>query len=243
MKYRRKLAYAIGQAAILLALLIGANTARSDDQGNLGVVPPNSNEFGNPYGEWSARWWQWLLSIPEATNPNLGEGNVDCALAQTGPVWFLAGTFGGPAVTRNCTKPIPSGRDLLLTPLAGVFGELGPGPVSDCPGGPNQCDIQQIRALAAANVDNPQLLEVSVDGTRVPNVAQYRVTSPVFSAFLPDGAIAAIPKGLHGPLVSDGYFLLLQAPSPGAHTIHFKGIASASAGGFVIDVTYHLKVK
>ena len=220
------------------------------------MVPPNSNEFGNTYGEWSARWWQWLLSVPEDKNPNLDNTGANCAEAQTGQVWFW--NFGDHAYTRSCT--IPAGKDLLITPLAGVFGELGPvgtpdGP-SDCPGGPNACDVQRIRALAAANVDNPQLLEVSVDDVRVQNVAQYRVTSPVFSAFLchqvvdftnpkpppcvSDGAIADIPQGMHGPLVSDGYFVLLNPLSPGTHTIHLKGVASRSA---TIEVTYHLKVK
>jgi hypothetical protein len=210
--------------------------------GNSQVVQPNSNEFGNTYGEWSARWWQWLVAVPAATNPNLTSGNVDCTLGQSGSVWFLGGSFGDkPSYTRSCT--IPSGKDLLVTPLTTLFGELGPvgtpeGP-SDCPGGPNTCDPNKIRKLAADGQDNPELLEVRVDNAQVKNLDQYRVTSPVFNAFLPDGAIGDIPTGLHGPLVSDGYFVLLKPLSPGMHTIHLKGIANNK---FAVEVTYRLTV-
>src|SRR2546430_5217700 len=87
-------------AGLMLGIYIGVGPASAQNLGNPGVVPPDSNEFGNSYGEWSARWWQWLLSIPNSTNPNLDTTGANCAVGQTGQVWFLAGTFGGPAVTR-----------------------------------------------------------------------------------------------------------------------------------------------
>ncbi len=113
--------------------------------------------------------------------------------------------------------------------------------MGDCTG-PNDCDPTALRKPAAANVDNPQLLEVSIDDVRVQNLAQNRVTSPVFSAFFPQKAIFGLEPGTHSPLVSDGYWVLLNPLSRGAHTIHIKGIANPSAGGFVVDVKYHLTV-
>jgi hypothetical protein len=227
MEYAKKYWRRARIAGVVLGLLITADLALADDLGNPGVVPPDSNEFGNPYGEWSARWWQWLLSIPEATNPNLTTGTVDCALGQSGQVWFLAGTFGGPAVTRSCT--IPAGKDLLLTPRNTVFGELGP-KVGDC--SPNQCDINVLRQLAAENVDNPPpSFDVTIDDVPVKHVDQYRTTSPVFDVTFPKGAIFKIPPGVHGPLVSDGFWLLLRPLSTGQHTIFSNG------------VTYHLTVQ
>src|SRR5947209_6336709 len=39
---------------------------------NPGVVhPPCSKPYGLTYGEWSAKWWQWVYSIPVGTNPQL----------------------------------------------------------------------------------------------------------------------------------------------------------------------------
>ena len=72
-----------------------------------GVVPAGP-AYGAEYGEWSARWWQWAISIPVPVNPILSDGPVDCTLGQTGNVWFLAGNFGGKS-NRTCTiqdKPL-----------------------------------------------------------------------------------------------------------------------------------------
>jgi len=76
--------------------------AQADEQ----ITPVNANAYGNTYGEWSARWWQWLLSIPMDHNPNFDTTGADCGQEQVGPVWFLASRFEGTsAVTRSCTVP------------------------------------------------------------------------------------------------------------------------------------------
>ena len=246
MKYERIFLRTMGLVGLLFGLLTSSNVVLGQSLGNSQVVQPNTDEFGNSYGEWSARWWQWLVSIPAATNPNLTPGNVDCTLGQSGQVWFLGGSFGDkPSYTRSCT--IDSGKDLLVTPLTALFGELGPTPESDCPNGPDDCNPTQLRSSAAEGQDDPQLLEVRVDNAQVKNVDQYRVTSPVFSAFFPEKAIlpdsivpgGTVPHGSHGPLISDGYFVLLKPLSPGSHTIHLKGVAN---NGFAVEVTYRLTV-
>jgi hypothetical protein len=232
MTYGRKFQRTIAMAALVWGLFVGPDVASAQNLGNPGVLPPNTNAFGRSYGEWSAAWWQWLLSIPEATNPNLDTTGAHCAEGQSGQVWFLAGTFGGPGVTRMCM--IPTGKALFFSPLNGVFGDG----VGDCIA-PN-CDITVLRQLAAENVDNPQLLEVTIDDVPVKNLDQYRVASPVFSAIFPAGAIFGLQAGHHSPLVSDGYWLLVAPLSRGPHTIHFNGISSA--GGSGVGVTYHLTV-
>jgi hypothetical protein len=94
----------MGIAGIILGLSMGPDFAVADNHEKFEAVPPNSNEFGNTYGEWSARWWQRLVSIPAASNPSLASGAVDCTLGQSGPVWFLAGTFGDKAYTRATAR-------------------------------------------------------------------------------------------------------------------------------------------
>ena len=239
MKYTGISLRTIGSVGLLLGLLTGANVALGQSSGNSQVVQPNADEFGNSYGEWSARWWQWLVSIPAATNPNLTSGAVDCTLGQSGTVWFLAGSFGDKAYTRSCT--IPSGKDLLVTPLTTLFGKFRLTPESGLPLiAPMDVILHSLRSIAAEGQNDPQLLEVRVDNAQVKNVEQYRVTSPVFSAFFPEKAIlprnfivpgGAVPRGSHGPFVSDGYYVLLKPLSPGVHTIHLKGVANG--GGFV----------
>ena len=33
------------------------------------VFPVDSKPYGLTYGEWTAKWWQWALSIPKDINP------------------------------------------------------------------------------------------------------------------------------------------------------------------------------
>ena len=203
---------------------------------NPAVLPLNSHSHGNTYGEWSARWWQWLLSIPEAANPNLDTTGANCAEGQVGQVWFLAGSFDSTPVTRDCT--IPTGRALFFPILNTVFGAG----VGDCepsnPGVP--CDVNALRALAAAPLDNPITLEASIDGVELKDLINYRVQSPVFSLTFPAGAVFGLPSGTFTPQVSDGYWLMLAPLSAGTHTIHFKGVRT---DGFELEVTYNLTIK
>ncbi len=233
MKGHRKFQRAVGTAALALGLSTGGDLALAQFPGNPGVVQPSSNEFGNTYGEWSARWWQWGLSIPEDKNPIFDTSGAHCAEAQADApqVWFLAGTFGG-KVKRSCD--IPGGKDLFFPVLDSLFGQG----VGDCKG-PKDCDPNALRNLASAQENDPPLLEVSIDNVAVENLDQYRVTSPVFNAFLPKGAIFGLPAGTIGPLVSDGYWLLLSPLSPGAHTIHLHAKAIT---GFETEATYQLNI-
>src|SRR5947207_2608039 len=83
--------------AVVVGLMMAGTRARAQavSSPNAGVIPRDANAYGNTYGEWSARWWQWVLAIPVATNPNLDTTGAHCGEGQAGPVWFLAGTFGG----------------------------------------------------------------------------------------------------------------------------------------------------
>ena len=61
---RSKFKLVIGIAGVILGLTAGSALAVADNDGKFEVVPPDAVEFGNTYGEWSARWWQWLMSLP-----------------------------------------------------------------------------------------------------------------------------------------------------------------------------------
>src|SRR5262249_1013689 len=165
------------------------------------------------------------------------------AVARTGPVWFLAGGLGG-AATRHCT--VPAGKALLMTPLT----QLDGAGALDCdPTVPSVlCNVNTLRALAAAFADDPTTLEVTVDGHQVQHVGDYRVQSPVFSITYPDNNVLSflagteIPSGTYTPNVSDGYWLLLAPLSAGAHTIHLKAVTNPTVGSFTVEVTWHLTI-
>src|SRR5262249_33125691 len=65
----------------------------SGARGNPGVLPPSSNPYGRSYGEWGAAWWQWALSLPLSESPLNDPTGAHIAAGQSGPVWFLSGTF------------------------------------------------------------------------------------------------------------------------------------------------------
>src|SRR5512137_1332842 len=69
----------------ILAMTVAPAEAKKRNV-NPRVIPPQAMPHGLSYGDWGARWMQWLTSTPvpysEGTGSNSGEG-------QSGPVWFL----------------------------------------------------------------------------------------------------------------------------------------------------------
>src|SRR5215210_4141888 len=79
-------------------------TALTNSSSNEEIFTTDSTPYGLTYGEWTARWWQWAYSIPRDVHPAYDDSGKYCAEGQSGPVWFLAGTFEHPA-ERYCTIP------------------------------------------------------------------------------------------------------------------------------------------
>jgi hypothetical protein len=193
---------------------------------NPGVYPPGSAPYNLTYGEWSAKWWQWVLSLPQDINPLIDQTGEHCAQAQSGPVWFLAGTFGG-SVERTCT--IPEGKAIL-------FPVLNSGNVKTDPSETEE----DLRVTTKEAVDNPAILEASLDGVPLHNLQNYRAESPLFNVTLPEGNIFGVPE-LNSEAVSDGYWVMLQPLPVGDHSVNFRGADTAAvAGGLVTEVTYKL---
>ena len=228
-------------AVVIGLLMVGTTPVFAEDEDER-VVERNSNTFGNTYGEWSAQWWQWVLSIPAATNPNLDTTGANCGMGQAGPVWFLAGAFGG-TFTRFCT--VPAGKALFFAILNNVFGSA----VFDCnPTVPDVvCNLAALRQSAAASMDSVRL-QASLDGEPLRHLSDQRVQSPEFTLTVPAHGVInpedPIPAGTYTPQVSDGYWIMLKPLRPGRHTIHFSGEITAGVNaGFFVDVTYNLTIQ
>src|SRR5215470_13313076 len=73
------------------------------------ILPPNSQAFGKTYGEWSVEWWRFVLSQPPATNPLFDTTGADCAIGQSGSVFFLVGAAGSGTPTRDDCM-VPAGK-------------------------------------------------------------------------------------------------------------------------------------
>ena len=198
------------------------------------VYPLNSKPYGLTYGEWTAKWWQWALSIPKDTNPGADTTGKNCALKQSGPVWFLAGTFGGPA-TRTCT--IPTGKAIFLSLINAQCNYLSK---------PNLKTAAELLACAKSENEGITGLDATIDGVKVQGLSNYRVQSPLFDiTYIPnnvDGAPIGKTQG-----ISDGYWVMLKPLPIGNHTIHMAGsvvnYASGALNNFANEVTYHIKVQ
>ena len=84
------------------------------------VFSTDSTPYNVSYGEWTARWWQWAMSIPIDKNPLVDTTGEFCAEGQHGPVWFLAGTSGKTHLAeRKCI--IPSKESILFPIIVSQF--------------------------------------------------------------------------------------------------------------------------
>jgi hypothetical protein len=208
--------------------------AQENSSGNIiAVFPPDSKPYNLTYSEWTAKWVQWEYSIPQEANPAVDDTGENCANSQSGPVWFLAGTFGG-AVTRECTIPSDKG---ILTPII-----LG---LCDSATEPTLDTEEELRSCAKADQDLVIGKEITVDGVNIGNLDSYRFQSPLFNLTFPENNIAGVPPQT-AKAVSDGFWVLLEPLSPGNHEIHFKAAlgdpTTIGATNFALDVRYLLTV-
>jgi hypothetical protein len=212
---------------------IQAQESGGSSSANLGVFPPDSNPYGLTYEEWTARWWQWAYSMPEADSAMADDTGKNCANNQSGPVWFLVGTGGG-AVTRECTIPSDKG---VLVPIINVECDTATDPTLDTEA--------ELRSCAKADQDTVIEKEISVDGVNVENLDRYRFQSPIFNFTFPENNLLGVTPQT-AKAVSDGYWILLEPLSPGMHEIHFKGVLGdpsiTGAITFALDVRYLLTV-
>jgi hypothetical protein len=233
-------------AAALSLLAMGAsNSAVAGANPNPGIAPPGSHPYGKSYSEWAAAWWQWALSFPTAVNPLLDTTGQFAGLGQSGPVFFLAGDFGG-SVERTCT--VPAGKALLF-PLLNEFYLGFPCDARNLPG----CEVDQ--ALEQANDIatllsfisaplNGAALSCEIDEHALKDLQRYREqSSAIFSVTLPEDNVFSsfgIPAGPYHPCVDTGYYLMVAPLTPGSHKIHFT--SQAGDGSASLEVMYHLTV-
>jgi hypothetical protein len=222
-----------------LLILVGAAALSVTAAGNPnpGILPINSTPHGQTYGQWAAAWWQWALSIPEAQNPVADTTGAFSGVGQSGPVWFLAGTFGF-SVER--TVAVPTGKSIFMPVHNWIFGSAAFDCDPTAPGVP--CDVPTLRQKAADATTGAEVVEVWIDGAQVNKIRDYRALSPEpFIITLPEGAVFGIPAGASYPQVADGYWLMLTPFPKGKHTITVHVVNSAA--GIDETLIFHLIVK
>ena len=240
--------------AAVLALTVAPTTSSAQI-----ITPDNAQAVtGMTYGEWSAVWWQYVLSKPvsDPNNPLLDPTGAGCKVDQpnSSPVFFLVGTAGTGAVTRDeCT--VPAGK-VLFFPLANAFDVHVPGDGLDTP--------ELVRKDLLALFGPITELHASIDGVPVgvdlfsfgacaggdpACTSAFSLTLPGNNLFV--GSPAGVGRrgapplraGIYAPAVADGFYQMLAPLLPGAHTINFGGQGSFAGSPFSQEITYNLVVK
>lgn len=230
--------------ALFATLVLTFGAASSVRADNPRVLPPQSHPYGKSHAEWSAEHWKWTYSMPTDAHPLTD--TADVSAGQSGPVWFLGGTWAPTTdpngnyvgiVDRHVT--IPTGKALFF-PIIDAEQSLAEGGV----------DEADCRTTANYFADHAVGLSCVIDGRPVRNLAAYRTDSPFFDfGPLPENNLLGLPEGTTSSAVSDGYFIMLAPLSPGRHTIHFTGafVFTMEADGFdfsfSLDITYLITVK
>jgi len=200
-------------AGVILTLLLalpGSGIARGV------AIPQTERVAGLSQSQYVVRWWQWANNAPDGDKPYQDPTGSQCALNQSGDVWFLAGTDGTDDARRRCT--MPAGKYIFL-PVINMLSH-------SVPGGPITCE--QAKAGAAANNEHLAEAQVLIDGQPVPEIANYRVRSPdCFDAFLNATSLCQCKcqhctPASYFPAAADGYWLMLRPLAPGQHQIKVK---------------------
>jgi hypothetical protein len=193
----------------------------------LELYAPDSKPFGRTYAEWTARWWQWVLSIAKTENPLVDENGKSCAINQNGPVWFLAGTLKGPA-ERSCA--IPADKAILF-PVINFEASVAEG---------DGTKDEELAARAKFEMDQITNIRAMISGTNVNELKQYRIQSPPFNVTLDEDNVLGLPAQTT-KMMSEGYWLFLKPLEPGTYDLYSFG--SCLAGRIKIGISYHLTIE
>jgi hypothetical protein len=223
-------------------------TVRGNPNPGSGILPPSARLLGQTLGEWGAAWWTWALETDAAENPVADPTGEFAGVNQSGPVFFLAGNFGG-STTRTCT--VPAGKHLFFPlinslwwapediPLVEAFAvSIGLDPA-------DYTDEENLRRYSNYQIDGVQSLSLEIDGVAIENLSAHRAESPAFGFELGDIYEAfGYPPGWRDLAVADGYWILLNPMPPGEHTIRFGSSFVDAFQGFTfeLDVTYRVTV-
>jgi hypothetical protein len=199
--------------------------------GEISFFTQDSKPYGETYGHWTVKWWQWFLSTPKSINPIVdGTGEYAYVNQPSKDVWFLAGKLADEdrnLPNRFCR--IPTGRSILF-------------PVINCEANP--LEYPELRTdqdlIERVKRDEDTIInkECTVNAKRIP-AQRVKADPPVFELRInEDNAINV--KGGSTYASADGYWIFLKPLPIGEHIISFQG--SCEYGKLNSGANYRLEV-
>jgi hypothetical protein len=205
---------------LVLTLMLCSTLAAAAERAALApaLIPPAQAIAGASQEEWSKRWWRWALSFDDDESPVADHDGRFCAEGQSGPVWFLAGTYGTARTIRSCR--VPAGKALFFPLVNHLAYE------------PDDADesCASLKRRAARLTPAPDALLLEVNGRRYNGLQAHRqATRRCFHIVDDDDTLAA----------GNGFYVALGPLKKGRYTLNFGGILPALSQA----VTYTLDVE
>jgi len=194
-------------------LWLGLNSMAAQAQ----LIPPEKAIAGATQEEWSKRWWHWALSFDDEDSPVADRDGRLCASGQSGPVWFLAGSYDTARTVRSCR--IPAGKTLFF-PLVN-FITFPPDDEREA------CASLMLRAEELTEA--PAALVLEFNGKRFAGLQAHRQATR--------GCFLVTPQD-DAPAAANGYYVALGPLKVGRYTLNFGGILPEQSQA----VTYTLDV-
>jgi hypothetical protein len=184
---------------------------------NPALFEKDARPFGASMETWAERWWDWAMSTPLATNPNLDPAG-DCGANQRGPMFFLPHLLtGASTVPRTCTVP----HKPIAVTVASVFNDY-PCPDPTFQPAPGQSLFDFLLAGAKEGQDHVASIEATLDGQSLNDLMSYRVASDDLFYFAGDTSMEAFDSCITGkrqPSVVDSFFIVMRPLSRGTHEL------------------------
>jgi hypothetical protein len=192
------------------------------------TFPIQSTPYGLTYGEWSSKWWKWLLSIPKSINPAFDSTGTHAYRNQRSDVFFLCQTLESVKSTPHRRVMVSAGQAIFM-PIINWISTLHIDGETD----------QELVTTANTRMNVIGDLQITInDATINEGLASYRVQSPIFETALPRHNILGINEGT-ARCVSDGYWLFLKALK---NNIKISSFGSCSSGITKIAVSYDISI-
>ncbi len=226
-------------AVLALSAMFSA-TACDDD-----VVLQDTPAGAHAYEHEAQSWLEWAFGQPWSTGPVTDTTGDQCHLDQSGKVWYLAGSTGGP-VERSCTIPE---HDYVFFPLVNRW-ILHPDATID-----DEAAMDELVTFGeeyfADNRAHTCSLTLRLDGedllgdTETLDEELYVDVLDPFELDVDDDNFAS-EFGLAGgtyPAIIDGHYALLRPLEEGEHTLELGGVlCDGEEIWFETSAVYHLEV-
>jgi len=167
------------------------------------LIPPAKPIAGASQEEWSKRWWHWALSFDDEDSPVADADGRLCGSGQSGPVWFLAGSYGSQRTVRSCR--VPAGKTLFF-PLINII---------TFPPDDEREACASLMLRAEDETEAPAALVLELNGRRFQGLEAHRQATR--------GCFLVAPND-DAPAAGNGYYVALGPLKAGRYTLNFGGI-------------------